>query len=63
MSESSREKVSERTSLKREVRKEIHSADAHLENLISKRRKAKSSKARNRTAEGSGDASGGRTVK
>ena len=34
MSESSREKASGRASLKREVRKEIHSADAHLENLI-----------------------------
>ena len=56
MSESSRERASGRASLKREIRKEIRSADAHLENLISKRRKAKSSKARNRTAEGSGDA-------
>ena len=48
MSESSREKASGRASLKREIRKEIHPADAHLENLISKRRK------RNRVKQGTG---------
>ena len=48
MSESSREKVSGRISLKQRDSERDTPADAHLENLISKRRK------RNRVKQGTG---------